>query len=313
VTRWVPHLDSWAVEVVSNGFAEEDVNPRDLVRRWEANQWSTDDINLEADAEGWRALPGGLKSEVRLLLQKFVIGEYTAADNLPHLMRGAPDEEALLYLCTQAADEARHSTYVSRVWREVVGEEGPLAEILERAWTDTTPAMRELTLFERRLADELVAAPGDYVPWLRLVAMFHVVTESVLALAGQRSIVRGLGRTSKLSGIRDGFVSMTRDEGRHVSFGMTALRRGGQEGYGDAILEVIEHAASLVATIDLDRRRGASANQKSAADGRRLVDLLATRAGALAAERQFQEHLVVAGQAAVDGFLSGADEESPPR
>lgn len=280
-----------AATAASEGLVGMRPSPRELVRRWERSPWSVEEIRLDADAEAWSTrVPPQLRRSLRSLLDKFVIGEYTAVDYLPHVMRGAPDEDSLLYLATQAADEARHAAFMARICSELLDGEVELGANLERAWSSTTPAMRALTLLEARIVDDLAASPGDRVRWLRLVTAFHLLTEGVLAVNGQRAIVRALGRTSLLPGVRAGFVAMTRDEGRHLSFGVHALRHGVREGHGEAIWDVVEQALEPLVLID---QRGAAAQPDRTAivHGRLMARTLLARLRALDASDRFVAHV----------------------
>jgi ribonucleoside-diphosphate reductase beta chain len=60
---------------------------------------------------------------------------------------------------------------------------------------------------------------------VQAVTLYHVMVEGVLALAGQRLVLRVLRVNDLLPGFRAGLTAVTRDESRHVSYGIWALQR----------------------------------------------------------------------------------------
>jgi ribonucleotide reductase beta subunit family protein with ferritin-like domain len=226
------------------------LGPMALYRRWEAQQWSANEVPLAADRDAYDGLPAMIREKVRDLLYTFVVGEYTGLDLLAPIMSGCPDEEGLVYLGTQVADESRHTVLLTHIAVDLLGLDPDLRLILPSIWSQMTAVHRELSIVEADLVRELDEKPSDYGRWLRAVTHFHLITEGVLALHGQRGLIRGLRRRDALPGLQAGFIAMTRDESRHVSYGMHALRQGLREGYHDAIVDVLEHCAPLAVHIE---------------------------------------------------------------
>ena len=228
--------------------AATEPTPLELYRRWEKQQWSAEDLSFQRDRALYdnRRLPGELKQALRTSIATFVIGEYTGLDMLGPILTGSPDETYSLFLGTQIADETRHSRAVFRLGEEVLGLDPDPRTQLAQAWGMVSPAHADLALLEGALLRDLHDRPLDYGSWLKAVTLFHFVTEGVLALVGQRSLVRALRDVPMFDATKSVFLAMCRDESRHIGFGLHALRTGMREGHRDDIYDVLEQAVPLV-------------------------------------------------------------------
>jgi ribonucleoside-diphosphate reductase beta chain len=274
--------------------------PRALYARWERQHWSAEAVSLEADRERWARLSPTRRKQVDETLRRFFIGEYTAVDHMTALSAGAPDGESLLYLATQGADETQHYRFVERAACELLDlPPASIEDMLAASWERATPGLRELTLLEAAYARGVCAHPSDYAAWLRLVTVFHLVTEGVLAFQAQRAMIRAVRREG-LRGLEAGFLAMTRDEGRHVAFGLHALRQGVAEGYADDISEVLERAVPALVTINLDGIARGVAAQMARATGEQLLESLANRASGLGLGERFCAHVLQIGRATLE-------------
>ncbi|MER5671459.1 ribonucleotide-diphosphate reductase subunit beta [Pseudonocardia alni] len=226
--------------------------PIDLYRRWERQQWSAEDLALERDAAMMAdpRVPEPMRALLRETVATFIIGEYTGLDMLGPIMVGSPDEEYSLFLGTQVADEARHTRAVFRMGEEVLGLDPEPRRMLAQAWQMSTPAHTELALLEGEVMRGVTRTPDDHETWLQAVALFHLVTEGVLALVGQRVLVHALREVRLFDGIKTAFTAMCRDESRHVGFGLHALRRGLLDGHADAVHDVLERAVPIALRLD---------------------------------------------------------------
>ncbi|MEU9818608.1 ribonucleotide-diphosphate reductase subunit beta [Pseudonocardia alni] len=226
--------------------------PIDLYRRWERQQWSAEDLVLERDAAMMAdpRVPEPMRALLRETVATFIIGEYTGLDMLGPIMVGSPDEEYSLFLGTQVADEARHTRAVFRMGEEVLGLDPDPRRMLAQAWQMSTPAHTELALLEGEVMRGVTRTPDDHEAWLQAVALFHLVTEGVLALVGQRVLVHALREVRLFDGIKAAFTAMCRDESRHVGFGLHALRRGLLDGHADAVHDVLERAVPIALRLD---------------------------------------------------------------
>src|SRR5204862_7701828 len=82
--------------------------------------------------------------------------------------------------------------------------------------------------------------PGDWGGWVRAVTLYRLMIEGMLALPGQRRLLRLLRASGLLPGFRAGFTAVTRDESRHVSYAISALREAVQAGREGDIRDVVD-------------------------------------------------------------------------
>ncbi|MCK1820283.1 ribonucleotide-diphosphate reductase subunit beta [Streptomyces sp. XM83C] len=265
--------------------------PQALYERWEKQQWNAQAIDLEQDRLDYeKRLPRDARKALEESIATFIIGEYTGLDLLAPILTGAPEEIDHLYLGTQIADETRHTQLMLRLGEEVLGLDPDPKRMLVQAWNMCTPPHRALSRLETEIIREIQHRPSDYEAWLRTVALFHLISEGVLALVGQRAIVRSLHDIPMLPGVKAGFTAMCRDESRHVSFGLHALRQGVREGYTEAICDVIEQAAPLALRIE---EGGAVEDAPEGTSMRDLgIDSLRRQLRLIGVDDVFAEHVV---------------------
>lgn len=298
MSRWSPmHIDLAPVERLAqipasaflghaDSFSGDDDVPRALFRRWEKQHWSSSDISLERDAiEFARRVPRRHRKDLEYHFASFIVGEYTGVDLLTPVLGGAHSEEDLLFLSTQSADEALHSRFMFRVGEEVLGMNPDPAVMLQQSWDILGDAHRGLSVYETSLMKELSADPGNYRAWVRSVTLFHFITEGVLALVGQRLLLRHLERVGLLPGIRAGIAGMCRDESRHVGFGRYALRTAIAEGYADDVYDVLDTAMPMAI------HAGAAGSSDADAVDHTLT-ALDRGMSAIGADPIYREHLV---------------------
>lgn len=310
-------VDAWEVARHANLVAERRLRPHELYGRWEKQQWSADDVSLGQDKRDFESrLPRKLKQRLGAAISTFIVGEYTGLDLLAPVMLGAPDEEDLLFLGTQVADEARHARLMFRVGHEVLGYDSDPTVMLRQAWDRAEPEHRELALIEGRLMRESAAAPLNYENWLRSVTLFHLVTEGVMAVSGQRAMLRNLSRVPVLPGIRSAFAAMCRDESRHISFGLHSLRIGILEGHAESIYDVLEQTMPLALAIS-SRVQPDSAFTSAMGDNRRAeaqtgIDSFARGMRWIGADKKFTRHIIATAQRTADASRSESTHSAVP-
>jgi ribonucleoside-diphosphate reductase beta chain len=199
----------------------------DLFRRWEKQQWAVADLDFTPDREHWLASDQLEKDATLWGRRLFFTGEERVTATLAPFVWAAPTPEIELFLSTQMADEARHTVFFERYWREAVGSD---AQDLSRLLEQVRPEVNEGydTLFYDRLpgvAQRLASNPRDVDAFIEGVTIYHIVVEATLALTGQRfelESMRELGLTH--FGFYQGFTAVARDESRHVNFGIKVLQ-----------------------------------------------------------------------------------------
>jgi ribonucleoside-diphosphate reductase beta chain len=147
------------------------------------------------------------------------------ADLAPFLM-AAPSGEVEAFLATQLVDEMRHAVFFDRFGSEVMALEaddlrGRLAELQElmiRPWYE---------VFDdglRDVADRIKANPHDLGLFVEGVTTYHLIIEGVLAMTGQRFILKYMEDHGMYPGFQKGFSLVEQDEHRHIAFGVRFLK-----------------------------------------------------------------------------------------
>lgn len=265
------HIDD--VYVQMDYLLQSRPTPLDLYHRWENQNWSTQKLDFSEDRAHWETLGDGLeglRTELQRTFTLFFVGEQAVTDTLSPLVHAAPDEPSRIFLSTQLVDEARHSVFFSRFFKEVVGIEGGLPEALASLRDRTVGAFR--VIFDNDLveATERVRVnPHDYGAWVEGITIYHLVVEGMLALTGQKFLLGLIREMGILPGFYTGFTAVARDESRHVNFGVRALMEAGVrdrsnlERVESTIFSLLESACRIVAAPD---RRYAIAPEETPPD-----------------------------------------------
>jgi len=220
--------------------------PIDLYQRWERQQWSATEIDFRVDRAQWQAMSTGTREQLQGAFLAFFFGEQAVTDTLSPLVHAAPDEDNRLFLSTQLVDEARHSYFFARFFNEALGVAGGLREALAHAAQARQIGGGYGRIFEPQtgelvtLTEAVRAEPGNYGLWVQAITLYHLMIEGVLALPGQRRLLRLTRMNDLLPGFRAGFTAVTRDESRHVSYGVWALREAVRAGREADIRTVVD-------------------------------------------------------------------------
>ncbi|WFB09334.1 AMP-binding protein [Streptomyces sp. LX-29] len=228
---------------------------RELYDRWERQQWSVREVAVERDAETWGGLRPFARQELLSALAELEVGEVCVTQTLSSLVDGAPTEDDRIYLCTQLADEGRHVRFFQDYLECAAGvdlaapADGGALELAAAYGRLFEPELRRATAAARDAAD------GGHDAWYRALTYYHLITEGVLATTTLRT-TRALARRFGLHALDDGLTHVTRDESRHVAFGLAAARAGVRGGYRDAVAESYLSGVELAARVMVapDRR-----------------------------------------------------------
>ena len=201
----------------------DQVSYEDLYARWEAGNWRATGIDLSVDRDQWENTFTEFERRAALwTYSMFFHGEDAVADNLSPYIDAAPREEQKYFLATQQADEARHAVLFGRFMREVAGHGQDMDSSLEATRPGLTWGFRKV--FERldRMADEL-RRDRSRTKLAQAIALYHLVIEAELAQPGQHFIDESLTRRDLLPGFREGIRNVSRDEQRHIAFGVKMI------------------------------------------------------------------------------------------
>jgi ribonucleoside-diphosphate reductase beta chain len=229
----------------------------DLYRRWESQQWAVGDLDFALDRQDWLESSDLDRKATLWSHRLFFNGEERVTATLAPFVWAAPTPEIEVFLSTQMVDEARHTVFFDRWWREVVRTGAKdMKELLIEIRPETNEGYN--TLFYDRLpsiAQRLASNPKDFDAFVEGVTIYHIIVEATIALTGQRfelESMREMNLTDR--GFYRGFTAVARDESRHVSFGIKVLQeavRENPERYAPLIQRTLVECLPLVAgTLD---------------------------------------------------------------
>ena len=195
-----------------------------LYRLWEENNWSATRIDFTVDKEHWYTKLDDLQRRSALWnYAMFLVGEEAVARTLTPVLDATAGYPESIFLTTQIVDEARHHVFFDRFMREVVGigrdTQSTLDEVRDQLTWGFTQVFDELD----RLTEALHKKPKDRALVTQTIALYHVVIEGVLAIPGQHFIQRYVEKYEILPGFSEGITHVSRDEARHVAFGIKFL------------------------------------------------------------------------------------------
>jgi ribonucleoside-diphosphate reductase beta chain len=254
-----------------------------VYRHWDPYEDIPQEL-LETDRENLLAQEGQAASEeqfdaFRGSVALFGAGEEAVTEDLMPLALVLEDINDQMFISSQIYEEAKHTQFFDRYWREVID---PVAE--ERGYEVRMPTYQGffsdgyVDLFDRteeamhRLLDE--DTPENRA---QAYCHYHLVVESVLAQTGYYGLTARFGEgqndvydddieTPHLPGLVEGISKIRSDEGRHVGFGMQKVRHLiHEEGVDDSVVqETLQSLLPLVSDT-------VQANQTEATDSTPLV------------------------------------------
>ena len=152
----------------------------------------------------------------------FFYGEDSVTDNLSPYIDAAPKAEQKYFLATQQVDEARHAVFFHRFFKEVIGAGDSISSTL--AYTEPQLSWGYRNVFDRldRMADDL-RRDRSLPNFARAIALYHMVVEATLAQPGQHFIEDYFANAGTMPGFSEGMANVSRDEQRHIGFGVKVL------------------------------------------------------------------------------------------
>lgn len=240
--RAMSSLDIDDVYTLMDVQLRERPGPRELYKRWEKQHWSAFDIDFSKDAQDWALLPPLVKDQLVWAFHAFFLGEAAVTDTLSPMVHAAPTAQDRQFLSTQLVDEARHTIFFERFFAEAMGVAG--LDAAKRAAADAGYTSDLTRGYGKVFYSDLIEVteavrldPADYGKWVDSIVLYHMLIEGMLALFGQREILHAARSFDVLPGFRAGFTAVTRDESRHVNYGVYALSKAVESGLHDRITE----------------------------------------------------------------------------
>src|SRR5512133_2467279 len=210
------------MSVTAQSASTGDITYDDLYKRWEHGNWSAYDLDFSGDREGWEALSEIQRKSALWTYSMFFYGEDSVTDNLSPYIDAAPKEEQKYFLATQQVDEARHAVFFHRFFREVIEAGDSISSTL--AYTLPQLGWGYRGVFDRldRMADEL-RRDRSLPKFAQAIALYHMVVEAALAQPGQHFIEDYFVKEGTMPAFSEGMGNVSRDEQRHIGFGVKAL------------------------------------------------------------------------------------------
>jgi ribonucleotide reductase beta subunit family protein with ferritin-like domain len=208
---------------MSTTIAADQVSYEDLYARWEQGNWRASEIDFSVDRGQWQGTLTELERRAALwAYSMFFHGEDSVADNLSPYIDAAPREEQKYFLATQQVDEARHAVLFARFMREVAGAGADTASSLAATQPELTWGFKKVFARLDRMSDEL-RRDRSKPKLAQAITLYHLVIEAALAQPGQHLIGESLSQRERLPGLREGIRNVSRDEQRHIAFGVKMI------------------------------------------------------------------------------------------
>jgi ribonucleoside-diphosphate reductase beta chain len=220
---------------------------RELYYRWERQQWQAQEIDFTLDIMQWNQLSEEQWNTIVEILASFFQGESSVTTALAPYITAMPDEEMRFVATTQLVDEARHTVFFDRFFKEVLNVDNEkIEERLLLAQACLNPYQRFILMDSLTdMAERLRRDPQNRELLAEGVVLYHIISEGTMGVAGQRHVLEQFRRDKLLPAFRGGFTAVARDESRHVLFGLKILRDLLQE--DDAFVKVIQKAINTYA------------------------------------------------------------------
>jgi ribonucleotide reductase beta subunit family protein with ferritin-like domain/putative sterol carrier protein len=239
--------------------AVDRISYQDLYERWEKGNWRATELDFTQDRVDWHETFTDLERKAALWnYSLFFHGEDSVTDNLSPYIDAAPLEEQKYFLATQQVDEARHAVFFGRFMREVVDRGDSIAGSLAATLPELTWGFRKTFAKLDQVADEL--RRDKSVPNLaRSIFMYHLVVEATLAQPGQHFIEGYVNERGILPGFREGMENVSKDEQRHIGFGVKMLSDLNRQdpdckaAVADLLREVLPYTTAVLVPPNWDR------------------------------------------------------------
>jgi ribonucleoside-diphosphate reductase beta chain len=193
-----------------------------LYRKYLKQRWDVYDLDFTQDKIDWtEKMTEAERNSFVAIASGFHHGERQVEIELPVFMIGASEEEKL-HIAAQIEDEARHTVFFDRFYREVVGLQGN--DILDASFpwvAETFVGPFGLLAYQ---ADEIRKNPYDERARVRYGTTYFLWIEGVLALSVMKVTLSYARWRGFLPAYYTGFTATCRDESRHVQGGMRYLQ-----------------------------------------------------------------------------------------
>jgi ribonucleoside-diphosphate reductase beta chain len=197
-----------------------------LYALWERQNWRAHELDFSEDREHWLVSPAEAQRHTAFSVGSFYVGEERVTADLAPFLLAAPSGEVEAFLATQLVDEMRHAVFFDRWASEVMGLEAGSFRDRLREIEDRMLGPWHF-LFDdslREIANRIKERPDDLGLFVEGIVTYHMVTEGVLAMPGQRIMIEYTADHDLYPGFNEGFRLVEQDEHRHIAFGVRFLK-----------------------------------------------------------------------------------------
>ena len=198
----------------------------ELYDRYLRQRWNVNELDFSEDRLDWtQKMTEEARQSFLSIASGFHHGERQVEAELAPLLFGV-SEDYKIFLTSHLEDEARHTVFFDRFYRDVVGLEGEgIMDVLDASW----PYIQETFVgpfgLLAYLTDDLRRNPYDKHLQMRYATAYMIWIEGVLALSVMKITLNYARDFKVLPAYYTGFTATCRDEARHVQGGMRFVRQ----------------------------------------------------------------------------------------
>jgi len=209
------------VTISGRGLDWESVPMRLFQKAKRLGTWDPQTLDFTRDAADWASFNDTERDFLLRTLTLFQAGEEGVTTDLLPLIMAVADEgriEEEIYLTSFLWEEAKHVEFFRRWLDEIALAPDDLERYL-------TPSYRKLFLEELPTSLRALKIDRSAEAQIRASVTYNMVIEGVLAETGYHGFRQALEANQKLSGLLDGIRLISRDESRHIRYGVFLLDR----------------------------------------------------------------------------------------
>lgn len=182
--------------------------------------WDPQAIDFSREVADWEAFTADERDFILRTVSLFQAGEEGVTQDLLPLIMAVVEEgriEEEIFLTSFLWEEAKHVEFFRR-WLDCVGVHDDLEKFM-------TPSYRHLFLVELPAALNALKTDRSNQAQIRASVTYNMIIEGVLAETGYHGFRESLEANGKLPGLLDGIRLVSRDESRHIRYGVFLLNR----------------------------------------------------------------------------------------
>lgn len=220
------HVDN-VIDYIHDGMGELDKNyPLELHKKFEKQRWSVHELDFSQDRIDWKEkLTEEQRRSFLSIATGFHHGERQVAVDVIPIISAMPTDEHQIFMASHLEDEARHTIFFDRFYREAIGiESNNMTETLDKSFDFMSETFIGSFGFLAYLVDQIRLNPNDRKLLVTALTNYQMWIEGVLALSVMKITLSFCKKNNVLPTFHKGFMATTRDESRHVQFGMKLLK-----------------------------------------------------------------------------------------